>query len=225
MIYSPLSSFVRSTDMALAAGAVISENGQALVATLIGGKPGVAPSAGTANEKFVGFANLQTSAAPVVPASAVRVEELVVPASGVLALAKTPLSGSVGVAVVETNAALAVASVTGNNVDVDAANANKLVRVTYRHSLTVNEARAKVGDVQPGGYVGNVVGQVGVGQQGVIFTSVFDTSVDWAAASAIKLGANGVLVASGSGSTLDAVVVQLPSVDYPFLGLRFDSAV
>lgn len=225
MIYAPLTSFVRSTDMALAIGAAISENGQALVNTIVNGKEGVQPSTGAAGEVFVGFAALQTSAAPVLPTSIVRVEELVVPASGVIALAKTPLTGSVHVAKASDNSAVAVNAVTGVNVDVTAANADLLVRVTYRAALTVAEARAKVGDVQPGGYSGNIVGQAGVGQQGVIYTSAFDTSKDWSAATAIKLGANGVLTDSGTGATIKAVVVHLPSVDYPFLGLRFNAEV
>lgn len=225
MIYAPLTSFVRSSDMALAVGAAISENGQALVNTIVNGKEGVQPSTGAAGEVFVGFAALQTSAAPVLPTTVVRVEELVVPASGTIALAKTPLTGTVHVAKAADQSTVTIVGVTANVVDVGAANADLLVRVTYRSVLTVAEARAKVGDIQPGGYSGNSVGQVGVGQQGVIYTSTFDTSKDWSAATDLKLGANGVLTQGGTGSSIKAVILHLPSVDYPFLGLRFNAEV
>jgi hypothetical protein len=225
MIYSPLSSFTRSTDMPQAAGAILSENGQALVHVIVDGKSGVTPSTGAAAEKFAGFANMQTSAAPVMPTSLVRVEDLIVPVSGKFLVAKAPMAGTTSVFLVEDNTVIAVVAVVANEVDVGVANAGKFVRCVYRSPATVAEARARVGDIQPGGYVGNIVGQVGVAQQGVIYTSVFDTEADWASATAITLGAGGVLEADGAGEPIQATLVALPSPDYPFLGIRFDSIV
>lgn len=227
MLYAPLSFSTASTEKPLAAGAQISDNGQALVYVLQNGVQKVQPSAGSAGEVFAGFADTQTSAVPVVPATAVKVERIdAVPGTGVITLAKTPVSGSVVVSNATTKATIAATAQTGNTVTVAAANAGIAVVVTYTYALTVTEARAIVGDVQPGGFVGHTLGQVGVNQQGVIYTSVVDTAVNWNLATAVKLAAGGKLTdQSGTGVAIAATVVSAPTVLYPFLGLQFRSAV
>jgi len=223
MIYAPLTAFSRSAEMPLVDGAVITADGQAMVHRIVNNKPGIAPSAGTAGEKFAGFLRMQTSAAAVIPSTMSKVEERVVPADGVISVDRTVLANSAAVFNAATGAAIAVTATSGNTVSVANTNATTAVRVVYRYALSATEARALVGDVQPGGFVGNTVRQAGVGQEGVVYTSQFDTSADWAAAAAIRLGANGQIVASGTGAIIKAVVAQLPSIDYPFLGLRFEA--
>jgi hypothetical protein len=227
MLYAPLTFSTRSTEMPLATGAQISDNGQALVSLKQNGRRVVQPSTGAAGEVFVGFADTQTSAVPVVPANAVKVEYIEsVPANGILTIAKTPVAGTIIVNHAVTKAVIAITAATGTSVTVATTNAGAPVFVTYTYALTVTEARALVGDVQPGGFVGHTIGQVGVSQDGVVYTSCFDTSVDWYAATGVKLAAGGkVTNQAGSGVAITADVVQVPTVNYPFLGLAFRASV
>lgn len=225
MIYAPLSSTVRSTEMRLAAAARAAAlpDGVALVFGLENGQRVVAPSAGVAGEKFAGFSRAQTSAAPALPADAVKVENHTSSAGGTLTLDKTPLAGQVYVAVAATGATVTIANVTGKVVTLTGANSTDVV-VTYARALSAAEAVAAVGNVQPGGYAGLMLGQTGVAQQGVEYTDQINASVNWAAATAIKLNAAGKLTdQSGSGVAINAVVVQVPTVDYPFLGIQYNT--
>lgn len=226
MIYGPLSFFTRSAEKALASGAVVADSGQAMVHSIQNGAQVTAPAAGSAGEIFLGFANLQTSATPTVPATAVKVEDIeAVPSTGIIVASKTPVAGTVSVQNAVTKATIAVVSVTGNNIDVAVGSAGLAVTLVYTHALTVTEARALVGDIQPGGYSGHTYGQVGIGQEGVIYTSVFNSAVNWNLATAVKLAAGGkVTDQTGTGVAINAVVTRVPSKDYPFLGLQFSSA-
>lgn len=226
MIYGPLSFFTRSAEKALASGSVVADSGQAMIHAIQNGAQVVAPAAGAASEIFVGFSSLQTSATPTVPATAVKVEDIdAVPATGIIIASKTPVTGTVSVQNAVTKATIAVVSVTGNSVDVGVGSAGLAVTLVYTHALTVTEARAIVGDIQPGGYSGHTYGQVGIGQEGVIYTSVFNSAVNWNAATAVKLAAGGkVTDQTGTGVAINAIVIRVPSKDYPFLGLQFQSA-
>lgn len=224
MIYSPFSVITRSSDKKLAAAASISSNGQALVYKVESGQQVVDVAAGAAGEVFAGFSNLQTSASAGTPTTAVKVQTLVIPVSGVVTVAKTPLASSTFASDVATGSAVAVVSVSGTSVDLGAANAGKTVSVVYRYTMTAAEARSLVGDVQPGGYSGNTYGQCGVAHEGVLYTTFFDTSKNFATATALKLASGGLITnQTGSGVSIDAVVVQVPTADYPFLGIQFRS--
>lgn len=225
MQYSPLTSIVRSTEMKLASAvaALPIQDGTPLVFGLENGVRVVSPSAGTAGEVLAGFAHEQTSAAPTLPTDALKVEQHVVSA-GTITLDREPLAGQYTVINKATGAVIPVTSATGNTLTVDAANNGAEVEVTYRRALSVREAVFLVGDVQPGGYSGNVYGQIGVAQQGVIYTDRIVASVNWAAATAVKLEAGGLLTdQTGTGEAINAKVVSVPSADYPFLGLQFDT--
>lgn len=225
MIYNPLSALVRSTEHPLAAGAVITANGQALVAVNTGGIFGVKPSTGSNGEKFVGFVNAQTSMAPFQQGTATKNETLVLNASGAATLAFAPISGTLGVYNVTGAAAVAsnAIAVGSDGVTVTVTGgAGATVNVTYSHALTVVQARTLFGDVQPGGYSGLTIGQIGVAKQGVIYTDQFDTSVNWHGATGVKLAANGkVTDQTGSGTAIAATIVAIPRDDYPYLGLDF----
>ena len=224
MIYSPLSFYTRSVEKRLATGAVLTAVGQPLVASMEGGHQVVSVSAGVAGESFAGFAIAQTSAVPVVPTTHVKVETVVVPATGIVTVAKAPLAGTTAAVRTDTGATVAVASVTGTAVDLAVASAGLTVRVIYRYTLTVAEARSLVGDVQPGGYSGNTYGLIGCAQEGVIYTDQFDTSVDFNTATSLKLDTGGLVSnQTGAGVTINARVVATPSADYPFLGIEFDA--
>ncbi len=223
MIYQPLSKIVRSTELALDAGATIAQDGVALSGVMTAGKFGVRPSTAAA-EKFVGFATTRTSAAPFALVSVVKVETLTAVA-GVVTVSRTPVASTTRVNLVTTNASGTVSDVTGKAVTITSG-AAQTYRVTYRTLVTAAEAEMLAGNTVPGGYAGNKWGLVGVAQQGVIFTSQFDTAIDWSASTppAIQLGAAGQLTNGGSGTTLDAYVIHAPTAEYPFLGISFSAA-
>jgi hypothetical protein len=226
MIYSPLTQFHASNEFPLATGAVVTEAGQAYVASVANGKGVVAISTGAAGEVFAGFSSLQTSMASYLPTTNVLVEKLSVLTNGNVTLMQPPINGTILVTDV-TGASVVFGSVSGNTLVAGTVtagvsdHAGQVVYVAYTFTLSAQQARAIVGDVQPGGFIGNYIGQVGLGQEGIIYTNQFDTSVNWSTVTAIKLGAGGKLVASGTGTTIKAVVAAVPTVSYPYLGIRF----
>ena len=226
MIYSPLSTFVRSIDEPMAAGAVVTADGQALVGAIqANGLYGVRPSTGAAGERFVGFVHAQTSMAPFLQPNATKTETLTLNAGGTAVLGQAPLAGTVGAYNVTAGAAVAAGdiAIAADGVTITiTGGAGATVAVTYSYALTIVQFRALFGDVQPGGFAGAQIGQIGVAKQGVIYTDQFDTAVNWRAATAVKLAANGkVTDQSGTGVAIDAVVRVVPSDSYPFLGLDF----
>lgn len=224
MIYSPLSFFTRSSDKPLATGATLTATGQPLVSLLENGKQVVRPSTGAVGEVFAGFSHAQTSAIPVTPLTAVKVETLVVPVSGVISVGKAPVAGTAMAVRVDTGAVVAVVSITGTAVDLAVASAGLTVRVVYRYTLTAADARSLVGDVQPGGYSGNSYGLIGVAQEGLIYTDQFDTAIDFSAATSLKLTTGGLIGdQTGTGTTINATIRALPSADYPYMGIEFDA--
>lgn len=221
MFYLPLSKIVDSNEAVVAPGAVILAEGQALVRQPGATAAGVMPSTGAAGEIFCGFSIAGTSAAPFPEGYTNKVEAFVVPASGNITLQIAPVAGQFSITNEETGVA-EVGTLAGKVIS--GLTAGDTVKVVYKYALTVVQARSLYGDVQPGGYVGAQVGQIGQVKSGVVYTSEFDASIDWSAATAIKLAANGQLVdQSGSGSAIKAVVIALPSQDIPFLGLEFSA--
>lgn len=225
-IYQPLSSYTRSKDFPLAANAVLAADGQAMIGSTVNGLFGALPSTGAGTDVFVGFLNTQTSAAPFLQSTATKVEDIVLGPSGTTTLALAPVSGTVSAWDLTAGAA-----VSGGNLSVDSVGnvtvtggGSHEILFTYSYALTVTQARAMFGDVQPGGYSGTVVNQASIVQQGTIYTDQFDTTKQWRSATSVKLAANGkVTDQSGSGVTVPCVIIQLPTTDYPFLGLDFNA--
>lgn len=234
MLYLPLSKFPDSAETVVAPGASIAAEGQALVRAAGAPSAGVTPSAGTGSEIFAGFAFAGVSAAPLPAPYANKVETFVVPSTGSVQLQFTPVSGQVFIYDVTAGAAVAITggvSVTGNVVA--GLTSGHTVNITYKYALTVLQSRALQGDVQPGGYAGAYVGQIGLVKRGLIYTSEFDASSNWATATGIYLAPNGQLTASSSvtvgGTTtnytqVNGYVVAVPGQDVPFLGIEFSAA-
>lgn len=221
MIYAPLSSYTVTKDEPLQANTTISASGQALVGALVNGVYGVKPSAGAAGEKFAGFVLAQTSAAPFSQATAVKVEETTLGVSGAFTLAQLPVGGTLVVHNITTGATITLGALVGQTWT-HAGSAGADVRFTYTYALTVTQARSMFGDTQPGGYAGYMVKQIGAAKQGVIYTDQIDTAVNWALATGVKLAAGGkVTDQAGAGVAIDANIIAVPSVDFPFLGLQF----
>lgn len=214
---------VDSSEAILAEGAQVTQEGQAMVA--VPGK-GISPSTGAANEIFAGFAMNQLCGIPVLEPYGIAVEEFLVDSSAKVTVQFAPISNSVALINLETDAAIASPTVTGKTIAADAMTAGMKVKVVYRYALTNIQARAMMGDAQPGGPAGAIVGQCGLAKRGIIYTSCFDTSVNWAAATAIKLASGGFVTDQfGEGTALTgAYVVKVPTAEIPFLGIEFSAA-
>jgi hypothetical protein len=221
-IYLPDGKFADSTEMFTAPGVEFLAEGQAVVRTNNNQAAGVLPSTGAATDVFQGFSIAGTSAAPFAEGYANKVETFLVPATGAVTLALTPVAGQVGVIDNTTGSAVTNPTVTGNQVT--GLTVGDTVTVTYKYALSVIQARAKYGDVQPGGYSGAYVGQIGVVTRGTIYTDQCDVSKNWAAATAVKLAANGqVTDQSGTGNAIQASIIAVPGQLIPMLGLAFSA--
>lgn len=226
-LYLPNSKFVDSSEAAVAPGAVIQVEGLALVRAPGAPASGVMQSmAADATEIFAGFSIAGVSAAPFVSPYANKVENFTIGSAGTAVLGLTPVAGQIMVYDNTTGAKVAISggvSLTGK-VLAGLTNGHS-VTVTYKYALSVLQALALEGNQQPGGFAGAQVGQIGVIKRGVIYTSEFDASVNWAAATGIKLAANGqVTDQTGSGATIIGYVVAAPNSDCPYLGLEFSAA-
>lgn len=217
-----------SSDMRLAKSAKILAEGQALV--FVPGEGGLAPSKGESGEIFAGFVMRRTSAAPIVEDYMTKVEKFVIAApeegDSSVELQFEPLSSSVCVIDCSTGTAIAAPIVEGKVISSANFKNDMEIEVVYKYALTVVQARSIFGDQQPGGAAGDLLGQVGCAKRGQIYTSWFDTTVNWHTAKQIKLAANGMITnENGSGEVLPgAYVVGVPNVDEPFLGIEFSAA-
>lgn len=213
---------VDSSEAILAEGAQVTQEGQAMVA--VPGK-GISPSTGAANEIFAGFAMNQLCGIPVLEPYGIAVEEFLVDSSAKVTVQFAPISNSVALINLESSGKIDSPTVTGKTIAATMT-AGMKVKVVYRYALTNIQARAMMGDAQPGGPAGAIVGQCGLAKRGIIYTSCFDTSVNWAAATAIKLASDGFVTdQSGKGTVLTgAYVVKVPTAEIPFLGIEFSAA-
>lgn len=224
MFYLPKQRAYLSHESKIAPGAIFTSEGQAAVRAKGATFQGVMPSTGTAADIFVGFAWAGTSAAPFREDFAVKVESFRVPTSGVVRLSRTPIANQLIVrndadGTVVTGYTLAGTVLSGLPQGED-------LSVTYKYVNTELEAVVAQGNVVPGGYIGSQIGQIGLVTRGVVYTSNFDTGVDWATeGDAIVLGANGQLTVAANSPTGVAIrgfVIELPSVDQPLIGIEFD---
>lgn len=224
-VYNPLTFAVHSQSMPKASSATFSADGQALMGAITAGVYGVLPTAGAGTDAFVGFLHAQTSAVPFLQTTAVMVEEITLSASGTATLAKTPLGGTLSIWNITDNVAVGGGDITlsGAGITLVAAHFNETVRCTYAYTLTVAAARAKFGDVQPGGYFGDTVGYASVLRKGTIYTDQFDTSVQWASATAVKSAAGGKVTVGGAGATLPVQIVSIPTANLQYLGLSVNA--
>lgn len=227
MLYLPQTTYPISEEALVAPGATFVAEGQAAVRTVGQTHLGVLPSSGTADEIFVGFVIAGSSAAPFVEPFANRVETYTVGTSGAVVLERAPIAMSqVSVMNLSANpvAPVDTTSLTLDGKELGGLTAGSTVQVTYKYALTVIESVALQGNAEPGGYAGAQVGQIGLIKRGTVYTSEFDASVDWSAATAIKCAANGLITdQSGTGVEIKGFVKQLPTFERPFLAIEFDA--
>lgn len=226
MIYFPKSRYQLSQEMPGVASNPITSEGQCLVAQSIGGVFGVRPCSNDTVGNFAGFAVAEQLSLLSVP----KVESFVVSggAATTLQLSRTPEASTLFIFNVTDGVALAVTTdwtLSGDTVTWVNTQIGDTVTCYYRFAPTTVEAQAIQGDVKPGGAAGLLLGQVGVIKSGVVYTSEYDTSVDWLANNpVVKTGAGGRVTIGGAGQTLPAYVISVPHSNGPdgaFLGLEF----
>jgi len=248
MISRPLTRIVNSIEMAVLSTPQVPypsfAEGMALVRTAGVTSAGVSPSTGTATDVFAGFAFAGTSAYPFQENYTNSVETYVV-AGGQISLNFVPVGS--GTAQVQlfifdntTNTPVTLTGATqttAGSTTVTGLTTGDTVTATYKFATSIIQEVSIVGNVQPGGYSGALVGQIGVITRGVVYTDQFDASQNWAAASAgaatqIILGANGQLTlgtpvggggAALAGTLFPGFVVAAPNEYYPFLAVEFSA--
>lgn len=231
MIYLPLSKFQASNQVALAAGRSIVAEGQVLIgkAGVQGAIPATTTDAVTATSTFLGFAVGNQSAAAVPALFATKVEKIVVPASGTVQLSMPVLAfGGYTLDAAGAKTAVPALSVPAPGTKaVTGLTAGTTLVATYSYALTAAQSQAMQGNVSPGGFAGGVYGQVGCAKSGLIYTDLFDATLDWSAAvgSQLSLAADGTITELASGVlVINAVAMVVPTPEVPFLGIEFSAA-
>lgn len=229
-------SFIQTLAVPVASTVLAIEEGQAMVYVIENGEAVVKASTGVAGEFFAGVAWSRATT----PTNAPLVEELIVPSAApyTVTLAKTPLANPAAYVlasgasprVVLAKSAAADAThyaIAGDVVTLDASFAGRTIQVVYRYTLSHVEAVYKF-NFDAFATVDLVSAPViGIVKDGIIYTDMFDETVDWASWSAstpVTLGANGKFTIGGAGAVLDnAAVVAIPSVTDGMLGLHINA--
>jgi hypothetical protein len=220
MIYFPQTKGYISKEYPLVVGAAVTAEGQAMVGLTAAGVFGVKPSTGVASEVFVGIAVSQQITITSLP----KIEDVVVPAGLVVTLARTPSAGTSSVWD-KTSGAVVVAggagwTLVGNVQTMAAGFLGHTLQFSYRYAPNANESRSIQGDIVPGGPAGVLVNQIGIIKNGVVWTTEFDTLVNWDATNpVVALGANGQFTIGGVGTVVNCTIVNVPSASSPYLGL------
>jgi hypothetical protein len=217
-------------------GQVVQVEGAALVSVLDAGVEKVQLSGGILNEKFVGF----STAHNFLPSLEAKVITAIVPAApaytvqlrfGNLEPGQIRIVGSVTGPLVEN---IAVGPGQYSAVDAsglltfNAAQAGETVTIYVKHQLTMQEAMAMREAAGTGGvtsvnnYAPAYFSKIGVGHgEGELFTDQYDVTADFSTG-VVKTGAGGLFTIGGNGDASNFVVIQVPSVASPLLGLRFN---
>lgn len=222
------SSFFKTREESVLAGAVIGEEGVALVFTKEGanGELEVKPSTGAANEVFAGFAISTNTPATFAPAVEERTQ-----AGASYGLNRVPMAGQILVKLDGAAATMAAGDTTpgaAGTVNIDAQGVlyfhaddqAKGLFVQYVYELTASEAAEITGDYYGGSHntASRVYNRVGCVREGVISTNMFDASADFSGVIHPRLGANGKLTVGGNGTVLTNVIVKnSPSTENAFL--------
>lgn len=225
-IYFPKTRFTDSAEVALAAGASVTSEGQPMMN--VPGS-GIQPADATVTTgTFAGFAVCNQSAAALPMLYATKVEEFEASASALtFELSQTPVTGQV--AAYANGVKLATPTVSGKMVTVAGVVATVNLRIVYKFEPTVAQQIAMQGSVAPSGAAGALFGQTGLAKRGVIYTDHFDATIDWAKVATVQYDTNGLLtgvatVEVGADVLPGAYVVGIPSASTPFLGLAFSAA-
>lgn len=206
-------------------GIAIQEPGIALVYTKVAGATKVQPSTGAAGEVFAGFSFARNVPTAFLP----NVEEFVIDNSLTQDLARTPLMGQclikvngvIKSIVLSAPANAGQVMLSGKSLVFATGENGKTCTVQYMYEPTVSEASLFTGQAIIGGTAFRTMDTVGGITRGDISTNYYDSSVDWSNVFSVKLGVDGIVTTSGSGTVIpNAIVMVAPGVSDPFLTLR-----
>lgn len=239
MLYNSLCQMRVTDPISVATGVTKIEEGRALIGVREGGTLKAKASVGAANtEEFIGFALNERTAPEIFPHVMENAVVILLEAGkwGVN-LPKTPV-GTPRVAYAATGAALTAAAgapnageyrVTGSQIEVNSADLNKKLNIVFNYVPNIADLMYIGGDNSPTTFstITSLIDKTGVIEQGVVYTSCYDVTIDWASwtpAIGLKATANGVVgVGAGTGATIRGRVIQAPTQDIPYLGLDFSN--
>ena len=241
-----------TTELDVLSTLTISDNGLVLQGVYEGGQLKARPSNATANSLFAGFSFgiigtgvpaqvpaaqiLKTSAASGGLATAALANPVAAGATLAVFLgdgygASTQLTPTASATTAPADATHYQLGADGVTITVTAANAAADIFVVYRFAPQGDALRWTYGDQIPGNMSPQNFGRIGAISHGLVYTDMFDTSVDWAnvidgsAGNILRGGANGLVTTTGAGCVVPAKVYHTPSVDVPYLGLVVGEAV
>jgi len=181
---------------------------------------------------FLGFAyNYYTR-----PTQLIAVETFTVPASPgpyTITLSNTPLNPTTGVLVKDaSNNVFPYDStpdgtdynISGTTLTFNAADAGKVVTVTYAYSPSAAQIQYAFGDAFANASASAVTGTIGLIRRGLIYTTNFDPVQDYLTNPTLRVQANGMVGVGGSGPLVNGYVYEVPSADNPYLGINFSAA-
>ena len=221
--------FTNTDSSAVESGAIIHDEGLALIAKREGENMVVNASMGQAGEQFAGFSYERTRR----PETLGSVEEFVAGAEH--KLARVPDAGAISVWVEGVKktidvgkgepAANTAVNLEGDTLYLHGDHTGNPVRVQYHYTPTLEEARSygegsEFGQTPPSYEVG-VVGRI---TGGIVDTTCWDPNADWSDESVLNpsLGANGLLTVGGSGTKLTNLLIKrAPSGGSAYLTVEF----
>lgn len=216
-----------SVERNIAPGYTIDDEGKALISQYPrGSEYGVAQSAGAAGERFVGVSLSMPIDSTTLP------ETYLITLSGTtFTLDHEPLGTGYlyvydqtdGVEITSGDPANTNEySLSGSTLTFNSAKDGHDLRIQSRYNATVLEIQMIHGNEYPGGPAHPTTGTVGVILKGDVYTSEFDTAVDWSGDPDVYLGADGRFTTDNTGELVaNAHVIHVPDDGYMgrFLGL------
>lgn len=212
------------------------EEGQGLTVTRVAGEVTVKVGASANTDEFAGVALYERTAPSLFP-SVYKARVTLISAGLWGVLLPRNVVGSVRVIYTSNGTALTLDvggsfdageyKITNSNIiEVNSADLGKELQITYTYAPTTSDLMQIGGDNSPTTFapLPTEIGVTGVVEEGVVYTSNFDPTADWAnwtPATAIKVGTNGIFQLGGTGATVKGRVISAPNVDQPFLGIDF----
>lgn len=211
-----------SIESPVVTGSTITAEGQPVVGDNSTGTFGVKP-APSAAAIFYGVSYGQQLTITALP----MYEVVTVPTGGGTgaSLSRTNItSGSVAATASSTGALTVITSgspaagevkidLTTGALTFNAAESAQTVTFGYRYAPTTVEVLTLQGNIPAGGAASLLLDSIGVIRSGVVYTTEFDTSVDWSASNPTVKVYNGLFTIGGSGATVpNATIVQVPAV-------------
>lgn len=222
---------VKSMERPIVAGQSITAEGLALISVLQDGVEHIQPSAAAASEVFCGFsygdilaiATKSMVYQAIVPASSPYTVSL--PKSNLVADQIRCYNDTESQALTEGSASVdnqySVVDLTGV-ITFHSGEAGDTVTIIFRYYPTAQELMLENNQRALTQNPVEFLGQCGVITEGEVFTDQFDAAVDWSARPAMYLAENGMVgVTSGTRCAMGGTIIAIPTVDSPYLGIRF----